>query len=191
MYDWRRALSEALGLGSAGEKPGVAVMRRDEPMAKHTTFAIGGPADVWVQVKTRRALLLVLDFCRTQRVGWRVLGKGSNVLVSDQGLRGVALALGGELAEVSRVPGLGAARGEVVCGAGATLDGVASFAEREGLVGVEFLAGIPGTVGGGLMSNAGAFGRSLGEVVSRVAVIDRNGNERELADSELQRGYRQ
>ena len=78
-----------------------------------------------------------------------------------------------------------------MCGAGAALDAVTTFAEKQGFVGVEFLAGIPGTIGGGLCSNAGAFGRSLGDVVTSVTVIDPDGNERVLAGSGLRRDYRQ
>lgn len=161
-------------------------------MAQHTTFRVGGPADAWVRVNDRQALVRVLQFCRAGGVRWWLLGRGSNVLVSDQGLRGIVIGLGGELAGVRRQGTGDGGRGtELVCGAGAALDAVATFAEQEGLVGVEFLAGIPGTIGGGLHSNAGAFGRSLGDVTSSVTVVDRDGNERELTGTELRREYRQ
>ena len=161
-------------------------------MAQHTTFRIGGPADAWVRANDKQALVRVLQFCRAGGVRWWLLGRGSNVLVSDQGLRGVVIGLGGELAEVRRQGTGDGGRGtELVCGAGAALDAVATFAEQEGLAGVEFLAGIPGTIGGGLHSNAGAFGRSLGDVVPSVTVTDRDGNEREFAGAELRREYRQ
>lgn len=161
-------------------------------MAQHTTFRIGGPADAWVRANDRQALVRVLQFCRAAGVRWWLLGRGSNVLVSDQGLRGIVIGLGGELAEVRRQGTGDGGRGtELVCGAGASLDAVATFAEQEGLAGVEFLAGIPGTIGGGLHSNAGAFGRSLGDVITSVTVTDRDGNERELAGAELRREYRQ
>jgi UDP-N-acetylmuramate dehydrogenase len=177
MHDWRRALSAAVA-GSRAE------VRFAEPLARHTTFRIGGLADAWVRADDRQALTSVLQSCRTSGTRWWLLGRGSNVLVSDQGLRGVVVTLGGELAEVqSRGTGL-------VCGAGAALDAVVTFAEESGLVGVEFLAGIPGTVGGGLRSNAGAFGHSLADVVSGITVIDRDGNERMLASPELRREYR-
>jgi UDP-N-acetylmuramate dehydrogenase len=101
------------------------------------------------------------------------------------------VSLGGELAEVkARGTGDGGRGTELVCGAGAALDAVVTFAEENGLTGVEFLAGIPGTVGGGLHSNAGAFGHSLGDVISSVTVVDRDGNERDLAGTELRREYR-
>jgi len=207
MHDLRRTLGEAVA-GCAAE------VRFDEPLAQHTTFRIGGPADAWVRANDRQALVRVLQFCRATGVRWWLLGRGSNVLVSDQGLRGIVIGLGGELAAVrvqeSRDGGQGTVevefkvqnadckmqkeRGQAVvmrAGAGAALDEVVTVAEKAGLVGVEFLAGIPGTIGGGLHSNAGAFGRSLGDVVASVTVVDRDGNERELTGAELRREYRQ
>ena len=184
MHDWRRALSEAVA-GSRAE------VRFAEPLAQHTTFRIGGLADAWVRVDDRQALVSVLQCCRAVGTRWWQLGRGSNVVVSDQGLRGVVVSLGGELAEVkARGTGDGGRGTELVCGAGAALDAVVTFAEENGLTGVEFLAGIPGTVGGGLHSNAGAFGHSLGDVISSVTVVDRDGNERDLAGTELRREYR-
>jgi UDP-N-acetylmuramate dehydrogenase len=182
-------------------------------MAQHTTFRIGGLADAWVRVDDRQALSRMLSVCREAEVRKWLLGRGSNVLVSDQGLRGVVVCLGGELALIGteRDKGIEGQRGKVmegnsehsisrlldpsipvrlVCGSGATLDAVAAFAEEEGLVGAEFLAGIPGTVGGGLHSNAGAFGRSLGDVVTSVTVLDAEGNEQVLAGAQLRREYR-
>jgi UDP-N-acetylmuramate dehydrogenase len=178
MHDWRRDLGEAVA-GCAAE------VRFAESMAKHTTFRVGGLADAWVCVRDRHALERVLFLvCREVGVRTWLLGRGSNVLASDQGLRGVVVCLDGELAEVK---GRGT---ELLCGAGAELDAVAEFAEKEGLVGAEFLAGIPGTVGGGLHSNAGAFGRSLGDVVASVTGLDPEGNEVMLAGTQLRREYR-
>jgi UDP-N-acetylmuramate dehydrogenase len=190
MHDWRRALGEALA-GLAAE------VRLDEPMARHTSFRIGGPADVFVLVNDRKALEAVLAFCRKNEVEFRVLGRGSNVLISDQGLRGVVVTLAGELASVQAEDGrsqkseVGSQAAEVRAGAGATLDELVAAAEKAGLVGIESLAGIPGTVGGGLRTNAGAFGRSLGDVVKRVVALDRSGTEVEVAGESLGRGYRQ
>ncbi len=184
MHDWRRDLGEAVA-GCAAE------VRFAEPMAQHTTFHIGGLADAWVRVDDRQALARVLSICREAGARTWLLGRGSNVLVSDQGLRGVVVCLGGKLADISRRVTGDEGRGtELVCGAGAALDAVAAFAEKEGLVGVEFLAGIPGTVGGGLRSNAGAFGRCLGDVVTSVTIFDPASNERVLTGAQLRREYR-
>jgi len=170
-------------------------------MAQHTTFRIGGLADAWVRVDDRPALSRVLSVCREAGVRTWLLGRGSNVLVSDQGLRGVVICLGGELARIEGVKDSGtpvsgarplesSSPGILSVGAGAALDAIADFAEKEGLVGAEFLAGIPGTVGGGLHSNAGAFGRSLGDIVASVTVIDPEGNELVLTGAQLRREYR-
>ena len=188
MHDLRRTLSEAVA-------DCAAEVRVDEPLAQHTTFRIGGPADGWVRANDRQTLVRVLQFCRASGVRSWLLGRGSNVLVSDQGLRGVVISLGGEMDRV-KVSGADprsldpSIPRSLSFGAGAALDEVATAAEKAGLVGVEFLAGIPGTIGGGLHSNAGAFGRSLGDVVVSVTVIDQDGNERELAGAELRREYR-
>jgi UDP-N-acetylmuramate dehydrogenase len=176
-------------------------------MAQHTTFRIGGLADAWVRVDDRQALGRVLQVCREAEVRTWLLGRGSNVLVSDQGLRGVVICLGGELTQImrKRVQGFEGSGVQVsnqnprtpepqnpvlVCGAGATLDAVAAFAEQEGLVGAEFLAGIPGSVGGGLHSNAGAFRWSLGDVVTSVTALESEGNEQTLTGTRIHREYR-
>jgi UDP-N-acetylmuramate dehydrogenase len=188
MHDLRRTLGEAIA-GCAAE------VRFDEPLAQHTTFRIGGPADAWVRANDRQALARVLQFCRASGVRWWLLGRGSNVLVSDQGLRGIVIGLGGEMDKV-KVSGADTRSLDpsiprsLSVGAGASLDEVATVAEKAGLIGAEFLAGIPGTVGGGLHSNAGAFGRSLGDVVASVTVVDRDGNDRDLTGTELRREYR-
>jgi UDP-N-acetylmuramate dehydrogenase len=206
MHDWRRTLGEAVA-GCAAE------LRFAEPMAQHTTFRIGGLADAWVRADDRQALARVLQVCREAEVRTWLLGRGSNVLVSDQGLRGVVVCLGGRLAEMrlekdKEAEGQGdevtdgsseysiprsldpSIPSRLRCGGGAGLDAVATFAEQEGLAGAEFLAGIPGTVGGGLHSNAGAFGRSLGDIVTSVIVLDREGRESVLDGAQLRREYR-
>jgi len=172
-------------------------------MARHTTFRVGGLADAWVRVDDRKALSRVLAVCRDAGVRTWILGRGSNVLVSDQGLRGVVVTLGGELAKIEVLGARGEGPGSgpqplvpspqslsLVCGAGAALDDVAAFAEEQGLTGAEFLAGIPGTVGGGLHSNAGAFGRSLGDVVTSVTALDRDGKELVFVGGHIRREYR-
>jgi UDP-N-acetylmuramate dehydrogenase len=206
MHDWRTDLGEAVA-NCAAE------LRFAEPMARHTTFRIGGLADAWVRVDDRQALARVLWVCRRAGVRTWLLGWGSNVLVSDQGLRGVVVTLGGTLAEMrlERDKGIEGQRDKVtegssehstprsldpsipvslLCGAGASLDEVATYTELQELTGAEFLAGIPGTVGGGLHTNAGAFGRSLGDIVTSVTVLDREGGESRLAGAQIRREYR-
>ncbi len=178
MPDWREDTGRALA-GAA------ARAEADVPLAGHTTFRIGGPADLLVEAGDREALGRVLASCRRVGVRCRVLGAGSNVLVSDQGLRGAVVKPVGSLA------GIEVAGETVRAGGGARLDGIAVAAAEAGLAGAEFLAGIPGTVGGGLQTNAGAFGRSLSDLVERVTVLDRDGSVRELGTGDIAAGYRQ
>jgi UDP-N-acetylmuramate dehydrogenase len=166
----------------------VAV-RENEPLARHTSFRIGGPADVWLGTRDQQTLARVLRFCRDAGVRRRVLGRGSNVLVSDQGLRGVVVVLDGQLARVAGETSAGP--GRVTAGAGASLDEVVNVAEQAGLSGVGFLAGIPGTVGGALMTNAGAFGRSLSDAIECISGLDSEGKEWTLARDELRPRYRE
>ncbi|MEO0074312.1 MAG: UDP-N-acetylmuramate dehydrogenase [candidate division WOR-3 bacterium] len=163
-----------------------ATVKFDEMLARHTTFVIGGPADVYVVVDDMIALQAVVGFCRECDVKLWVLGRGSNVLISDQGLRGVVLRLAGELAAVQ----CRAEEAWIRAGAGALLDSVADIAEENSLTGAEFLAGIPGTVGGALRTNAGAFGRSLADIVEEVSAVDRNGKRVELMRHQLRNEYR-
>lgn len=187
MDGWRRAFGEAAGVAA----------RQNEPLARHTTLGIGGPADIWAECGDEAAATTVMGLCRGAGVACRVFGRGSNVLVSDQGLRGVVMrfvgGLGEVVAESGQVTGLSGGRVAAVrvrAGAGASLDAVAAFCEDRGLCGAEFLAGIPGTVGGGLRSNAGAFGRQLSDAVIAVRGVDSEGRVRELGREELSPGYR-
>jgi UDP-N-acetylmuramate dehydrogenase len=167
---------ERILVGRAGQ------VRFDEPLAGHTTFRIGGPADVWAIVETAAGLAEVVSEATSAGIPVTVLGCGSNVLISNQGLRGIVLRLAGELARID-IPGRTA-------GAGALLDEIADAAEEQGLAGVEFLAGIPGTVGGGLRSNAGAYGRCLYDAIDRVRAINRSGRPVTLERDELRNEYR-
>jgi UDP-N-acetylmuramate dehydrogenase len=160
----RRALVEAAGDG--------AEVRFDEPMARHTTLRIGGPVDAWVAPRTVEALARVRALCAARGIPSRAFGSGSNLLVRDGGVRGVALSLkliGG----VRRGDGPDGAN--VSVDAGASTGKVLSFATREELGGVEFLGGVPGTVGGGLIMNAGTYLGEFTDVTVRVDAVDDKG----------------
>ncbi len=159
----------------------------DEPLSRHTTFRIGGPADAWVEVNDGPALATVLDFCTRTGTDWLVLGRGSNVLVSDQGLRGVVISLGSGFRMIEVTETL------VRAGAAAQLDDVAEQAVLSGLAGAEFLAGIPGTVAGGLRTNAGAFGHQMSDILETVRAMQAGGagvKAREFGRAELHGEYR-
>ena len=163
----------------------ATVVRRNEPMAKHTTLHVGGPADVYVEPASEEDLAAVVKFCSWRDVPFFVIGRGSNLLVRDGGFRGVVICL--SHANFSRIE---VADGRLRCGAGAKLKNVAVEARRQGLSGMEFLEGIPGSVGGALRMNAGAMGGATFEVVESVRLMDFDGNVRELTPKEMSVEYR-
>ncbi len=162
-----------------------AVICRAEPMTKHTTLRVGGPADVYVEPASEMDLAGIVKFCGARGVPFFVIGRGSNLLVRDGGFRGVMICL--THANFSRIE----VDGECLrCGAGARLKNVAVEARRSGLSGVEFLEGIPGSVGGALRMNAGAMGGQTFDVVESVRLMDFDGNIRELAPQAMAVEYR-
>lgn len=134
-----------------------------EPMSRHTTFQIGGPADRFVAVETLPQLKALLQALESQGLPYLVLGKGSNLLVSDKGIRGAVLLLSGEFKAVTLLED-----GLVRAGAGASLASVCRFAQEHSLTGLEFAWGIPGSVGGAAYMDAGAYGGEMKDVVERV-----------------------
>jgi len=169
----------------AGRVSRATVMRRDEPLAKHTTLRVGGPADVYVEPASEEDLAQVVKFCGERDVPFFMLGRGSNLLVRDGGFRGVVICL--SQPEFSRVE----IEGERLhCGAGAKLKNVSVEAKRNGLSGLEFLEGIPGSVGGALRMNAGAMGGATFDVVESVRVMDFDGNISEMSPKEMSVDYR-
>ena len=159
-------------------------VRRDEPMRKHTTFRVGGSADFFVPVKDRDALIGATSFLKANGIPYFLLGNGSNLLVSDQGYRGVILQLTGDLAEIDF-------DGEYVrAGAGVQLMRLAAQAAERGLSGLEFASGIPGTVGGAIVMNAGAYGGEMVQVVESADIFFPGEGIVTLANPDLHFGYR-
>lgn len=155
-----------------------------EPMAGHTTFRIGGPADCFLQIENEEQLKGVQRYLNMVEVPYFVLGNGSNLLVNDSGYRGIILQIGPRMSEV-------VVKGEcIVAKAGALLSQVARVAMEHGLTGLEFASGIPGTVGGGVMMNAGAYDGEMSQVVTQVRVISRDGETLELDKATMEFGYR-
>jgi UDP-N-acetylenolpyruvoylglucosamine reductase len=173
----------------AGELAGcvsrATAIRRDEPLSKHTTLRVGGPADVFVEPASEADLAGVVKCCAAHSAPFFVMGRGSNLLVRDGGFRGVIICLAH--ADFSRIEVAGQ---RLRCGAGAKLKNVAVAAKRNGLSGVEFLEGIPGSVGGALRMNAGAMGGQTFDVVESVRLMDFHGNVRELAPGAMAVEYR-
>jgi UDP-N-acetylenolpyruvoylglucosamine reductase len=163
----------------------AAVIRRDEPLAKHTTLRVGGPADVYVEPASEQDLAAVLAYCHERSRPFFILGRGSNLLVKDGGFRGVVICLAH--AHFSRIEVTGE---RLDCGAGARLKGVAAEARAKGLAGLEFMEGIPGTVGGALRMNAGAMGGAIFDVVESVRLMSLDGMVKERPARELAAAYR-
>ncbi|MGN0167976.1 MAG: UDP-N-acetylmuramate dehydrogenase [Acetatifactor sp.] len=155
-----------------------------EPMAGHTTFRIGGPADCFIQLENEEQLRKIQHYLNQVEIPWFVLGNGSNLLVSDRGFAGVVLQVG------QRMKGITVEGCKMTVQAGATMAQAARVALEHGLTGLEFASGIPGTVGGGVVMNAGAYGGEMSQVVEQVIVLDRDGERMELDNSTMEFGYR-
>jgi len=158
---------------------------RNEPLARRTTLRVGGPADLLIEPATEDDLATVARLCRAQRVPLMVLGRGSNLLVKDLGFRGVVVCL--VHPHFSRIEVSGQ---RLRCGAGAKLKEVVLQARRHGLGGLEFLEGIPGSVGGALRMNAGALGSAIFDVVETVRFMDFAGQVEERPAAEIGAQYR-
>ena len=156
---------------------------KDEPMSRHTTFKIGGNADLLVKVKSIAELKTILSLAKEFDTSCFVLGKGSNLLVSDKGIEGIVISLNG--LDSVKIDG-----DMVICGAGASLRAVCISVQKASLTGLEFAYGIPGTIGGALYMNAGAYGGEMSQVAVSATAMDCEGNEVELSLSDMQLGYR-
>jgi UDP-N-acetylmuramate dehydrogenase len=160
-------------------------VRTSEPLARHTSFKVGGPAALFAEPRTVEELRAVLSLSREQRVPSFLLGGGTNLLVSDKGFPGVVIRLAGEFTTFY-YQGL-----TVVCGAGVQLSALAMDACRKGFSNLEFAVGIPGTLGGALVMNAGAHGGETGRTVLEAHVLDRELQLQTLTGGQLSFVYRQ
>lgn len=156
----------------------------DELMSRHTTFRVGGPADFFVTPKTKEDVRDVIRVCKEVGMPYYIIGNGSNLLVSDAGYRGVIIQIYKEMNEVK-------VEGDLVkAQAGALLSGIAAKALGAELTGFEFASGIPGTIGGACVMNAGAYGGEMKDVLESVTVLTGEGKIIELGRNELELGYR-
>ena len=157
---------------------------RNEPMRKHTTFRIGGPADFYLCPHSAKEIQKAVAICREEELQYFILGNGSNLLVSDQGYRGVVIQLWKNVSDIL-VEGW-----RIRAKAGASLAKIAGEALEEGLTGMEFAAGIPGTLGGAVVMNAGAYGGEMKDILQEALVMDEQGEIFTLKKEELHLGYR-
>ena len=155
-----------------------------EPMKKHTTFRIGGPADILVKPENKEQLSEILQVCQKEKIPYYILGNGSNLLVSDLGYRGVIIQLYNQFADIT-VKG-----NQITAQSGALLSRIASQALENTLAGFEFAHGIPGTLGGAVVMNAGAYGGELKDVIVSCEVMTPEGKILTLFKDELELGYR-
>ncbi len=156
----------------------------NEPMSKHTTFRIGGPADYLVLPASAREVSAVLIVAREYGMPVTILGNGSNVLVLDKGIRGLVLKFGATMGRISHI---GAT---VKAGAGASLGDVSRYAAAHGLTGLEFAVGIPGSIGGAVFMNAGAYDGEIGCFVAAVTAVCPDGKLKRLSHDDIRFGYR-
>ncbi len=169
-----------------------------EAMSLHTTFAIGGPADYFVRPTTVSQVKAVIDYCNAHQLAWRVMGLGSDLLVSDEGLRGVTIQLAENLSSIDVSDDATLVAGEtlqederyIIAAAGASNAQVADVAQRAGLTGFEFASGIPGSIGGAAIMNAGAYDGEFKQVAVQLMCITPEGEMVTISAEEASWGYR-
>lgn len=159
-------------------------VKTEEPMKNHTTFRVGGPAEFFVMPRSAEEVKKVIDLCRRESFPYYIIGNGSNLLVSDQGYRGVVLQIYKEMSYIEIEENV------IVAQAGALLSAIANKALENGLTGFEFAAGIPGTLGGACVMNAGAYGGEMKDVLEEVTVLTEEGEVLIIPKENLELGYR-
>ncbi len=159
-------------------------IRKDEPMSMHTSWLVGGPADYYLCPADISELVEIVRFSAKYKLPLYVLGNGTNLLVLDGGIRGLVVNIGEPFCYINHTDGGFAA------GAGTPMTYLAASAAREGLVGLEFAAGIPGSLGGAIIMNAGAFGGFIGEKIGSVKLVSGSGDLLNLKRADLIFGYR-
>lgn len=173
--DIYKGLAEIVGIGNVNQ---------NEPMSEHTTFQVGGLADFFVCPTSIQQIQDIIALVKQNNVPYFIMGNGSNLLVSDDGFRGVVIQIHRNFNAVE------CADNTITAMAGATLAATAAQAQQNGLTGFEFASGIPGTIGGAMSMNAGAYGGEMKDVAQSATVLDQDGNVIELNKQELDLGYR-
>lgn len=165
-------------------KQGYEILR-NEPLSKYTTFKIGGPADLFIKVNNISELQKIIKLTKEQDIPFFILGKGSNLLVSDDGFRGIVIKLGREFNKISLLP-----ENRILCGCGAALNAACSFALKNNLSGLEFAWGIPGSCGGAVYMNAGAYNSDISNVMESCTFMTPAGEIKEITRENMEFSYR-
>ena len=162
----------------------VGTVKKDEPLARHTTMKIGGPADLFIEPTSIEGLKKTMQLVQKYRVNWRAIGRGSNLLVSDKGIEGVVIKLGNNLKDM-KLDGT-----QLTVGAGYSIVALAVLISRKGLSGLEFASGIPGSVGGAVYMNAGAHGSDISKILTEAHILFEDGSLQWLTNDEMEFSYR-
>ena len=162
-----------------------SIVKYNEPMSKHTTIKIGGPADILVTPTSIEDIKQVVKFAKEENIPVTIIGNGSKLLVKDEGIRGLVIKITGKFANIEIVDE------EIIAEAGITLPRLSIIAKDNSLAGLEFAAGIPGCLGGAIFMNAGAYGSEMSNIVTEVTYLDKDLNVVTKLKDELEFGYRQ
>ena len=169
------------------ENLGIADVKVDEPMSKHTSFKIGGTADVFVKANSIDNLKAILNFSKQNGIEYTIIGNGSNLLVKDNGIRGIVIKLDFKDIKIEKINDK---QVKVTAEAGAMLGSLAQILAKENISGFEFASGIPGTIGGAVRMNEGAYGGEFKDIVAKTKCMDENGNIIVLNNEEQKFSYR-
>ena len=162
----------------------IGIVKEKEPLANHTTMKIGGPADIFIEPSSIENMIKIMGLINEYKVKWTAIGRGSNLLVSDLGLEGAVIKLGRGMS-ILEVNGT-----EVKAGGGYSLVSLSTQLSRQGLSGLEFASGIPGSVGGAIFMNAGAHGSDISNILTKALILFEDGNVEWLSNKEMMFSYR-
>ena len=157
-------------------------IQKNKSLKEYTTFKVGGKTDFFIESKTTKDNIEAVDFARKKKLPLAIIGNGSNILVNDKGFRGVTVRISSKECDIYQ--------NEVTCGTGIMLPELLKAISKKGLGGIEFLWGIPGTLGGAIMGNAGIGKNSIGNYIKSVKIIEKTGNIKNISDDELDFSYR-
>ncbi|WP_018921341.1 UDP-N-acetylmuramate dehydrogenase [Salsuginibacillus kocurii] len=167
------------------QKVGIEHVKQDEPLSKHTTWRIGGPADIFIEPRSSEELEQTIKVLKDNQLSWRVIGRGSNLLVSDAGIRGAVIKLGDKMSRLDV-----SEDGKVQVGAGYSLIKLATILSKKGWSGLEFAGGIPGNVGGAVFMNAGAHKSEMAHIVEEALILYPSGELKWVPNEDLNFSYR-